>query len=102
MAWKISVSVERDPEALLVVQRMIYAAAKAQGASDVEAYSAVRSLREAIHKTGGGPQEVELADSPAHPVQIELEYDEETLTLLIRDYRQLPSVPRVPWFGIQH
>ncbi len=36
MAWKISVSLERDREALLIVQRMIYAAAKAQGVTDLK------------------------------------------------------------------
>lgn len=101
MAWKISVSLERDPEALLVVQRMIYAAAKAQGASDVEACSAAHSLREALHPTGGEAPQGELADSAARPVHIDLEYDEGTLTLviLIRDQRQLPSVPGV---GVRH
>jgi hypothetical protein len=92
MAWRISVSLERHPEALLVVQRMIYAAAMAQGATDVEAYSVARSLREAIRAADGETTEVEPAGHPAAPFQIELEYDEETLTLFVRERDLSPSV----------
>lgn len=92
MAWRISVSLERHPEALLVVQRMIYAAARAQGATDVEAYSVARSLREALRAADGETTGVEPAEHLAAPVQIDLECDEETLTLLVRERHLSPSV----------
>jgi hypothetical protein len=93
MAWKISVSLERDPEALLVVQRMIYAAVKAQGATDLEAYSAARSLGDAIYPTDMQPPEAEATEHQRSPVQIDLEYDEESLVVLVRDRRLTPNVP---------
>lgn len=99
MAWKISVSLERDPEALLVVQRMIYAAAKAQGASDLEAYSAARSVNEAIRMPESDEPEADSTESQAAPVEIDLEYDEETLTLLVRD-RRIP--PNLSAQAVQH
>ena len=99
MAWKISVSLERDPEALLVVQRMIYAAVKAQGATDLEAYSAARSLSNAICLTDRQPLEADCAGRQGPPVQIDLEYDEESLIVLVRDRRLTPNSP---WPGAVH
>ena len=89
MAWKISVSLERDHEALRIVQRMIYAAAKAQGVTDVEAHSVARSLCDAIRTADGEAIGNQPVESAAPPLQIDLEYDEETLTLLVRD-RPMP------------
>ncbi len=99
MAWKISVHLERDPEALLVAQRMIYAAAKAKGASDYEAYAVAHSLREALSPTDVVPSDTGLAEPEPEAVQIDLEYDEETLTLFVRDRRQ-PR--RTPKFEVRH
>lgn len=93
MAWKISVSLERDPEALLVVQRMIYAAVKAQGATDLEAYSAAHSLGDAIYLTDKQPAEPEFTEPQKSPVQIDLEYDEESLVVLVREHCLTPNVP---------
>jgi len=95
MAWKISVNVERDPEALHVAQRMIFAAAKAQGASDFEAYAAVHSLHEALGPSAAYPSETDPASPEPWAVQIDLEYDEETLTLFIRDRQQGRRAPEL-------
>jgi hypothetical protein len=96
MAWKISFNVERNPEALYIAQRMVFTAAKAQGASDFEAYTAAHSLRDAFSPMDARPSETGPASPGPGPVQIDLEYDEETLTLSIRDRQQRQ---RAPEFG---
>ena len=78
---------------------MIYAAAKAQGASDLEAYSAARSVDDAIHVPEDDVPEAYLIEPQTAPVEIDLEYDEETLTLLVRD-RRLPANPSAA--GVRH
>jgi anti-sigma regulatory factor (Ser/Thr protein kinase) len=84
MAWKISLSLESDAESLHVAEWMVYAAAKAEGASEIDAFAAGMAVREAFRKAP-----VEGRDpAPPRPIQIDLEYDEETLVLLVSDRRR--------------
>lgn len=78
---------------------MIYAAVKALGATNLEAYSAARSLREAIPLTSAEPLEAASAETIGSPVQIDLEYDEETITVVVRG-QHLPQ--GLPTSGVRH
>ena len=83
MSWKISLSLERNPESVHVAERMVYAAAKAEGASELDAFAAGMAVRDAVRETMAGSRADETHGP--HPIQIDLEYDQDTLVLLVGD-----------------
>jgi hypothetical protein len=77
MTWRISLSTSADPEALQGLQRMVYAAAKTQGASEHDARAVEMAVREAFLTTHS------TDDGGAQPIQIDLECNDKALVLLV-------------------
>jgi len=95
MTWKISLSTSADPEALHVLQRMVYAAAKTQGASEHDARAVETAVREAFLTTHS------TDDNSTQPIQIDLECNGKALVLLVGADQQWRS-KSMPAILVEH